>query len=115
MGDRWVEFVALKLGFVKKVVEVALVETIAAGIERMSVAAVVVLGERDFAFELFAAHIAQIEGAGYAALEVQIEVGVEVGGAVCSIHLFDLECVDLVEVQAAAKEALGGVGFDQQL
>lgn len=103
------EFVALELGFVKKVVEVALVETIAAGIERMSVAAVVVLGERDFAFD-----IAQIAGAGYAALEVQIEAGVEVG-AVCSIRLFDLECVDLVEVQAAAKEALCGVGFDQQL
>lgn len=114
MEGRWVEFGALGLDFVKKVVEVVLVEAIAAGIERTAVAAAeVVLGERDFAFEAFAAHnVAQDAGAGYAAPEVEVEVEV---GAECSMCLLDLECIDLVEVQSAAQVGLCGVGFDQEL
>lgn len=116
MGDR-LEFGALELGFVKTNVDAALVETIAAGTERMVVvvaAAKVAVGEKDFAFELFAAvHsvVAQVAGAGYAVPEVEVEV--EVDAESYSMCLDDFECTDLGQLQAAAKVALCGEGFDQ--
>lgn len=92
--DRLVEFVALELGFVKKVVEVALVEAIAAGTERMVVASAVVVGEKDFEFELFVAHsVVLVAGAGYAAPELEVEVGAE-----CSMCFHDFEYIDLAWV-----------------